>query len=631
MERRTLLTFVALALAGQTCMPSLSRDPFAMEGDPRDSTILEQFLPAWLPAQLRQLHRADAEQARPPVRDAITSRVPPATVYLSDPGGAPPTAHRPIILSPSSSPFVIDSAIAFSTTDTLRHIYTFTSTSAMASHLTQRLTTGRWVDLRRERYAYDAANRMMSIMLDYPSDDTLATMARWLFTYSAAGDLVTAMCYEWDVARNTWSLFYNYIFTYDAHGNILLDQKETIYGGQTGSGTRRSFLRDAAGNVLEELSEIWQNGWVATGRATSSWDARGRLLSRISDRWQSGQWVPTSSVTFTYARAEEYLTAQWDEWANGQWQPVYREINTFDELDNITCSIIQREEAGTLINNSRLTWTYEGRRSVMLVTDSWADSTWRSYSRIAYTYDARGNRTGSAGEQWDGQAWSNSGRDSTGYDAAGRRTFTSTDHWQNGGWELLYFDTLAYDAGGNTTLDQSENWNAGVQTFGHRNVSTFDPSGNPSSVAYDRWNNGRWTPTDMIWWIYDSARVQPRYSFTSSPHNVYSFEGHRVELRGHTILLPPVETAPFAFTLEQNYPNPFNAGTIITYTLSDEQNTRIAIYDLLGREVARPVNAVQGPGVYQLRFDASGLASGVYLSVLTAGDRRLARKMLLLR
>jgi hypothetical protein len=47
---------------------------------------------------------------------------------------------------------------------------------------------------------------------------------------------------------------------------------------------------------------------------------------------------------------------------------------------------------------------------------------------------------------------------------------------------------------------------------------------------------------------------------------------------------------------------------------------RLAVYDLLGREVAVLVNEMKAPGSYQATFEASGLASGVYLSRMTAGD-----------
>ncbi len=90
--------------------------------------------------------------------------------------------------------------------------------------------------------------------------------------------------------------------------------------------------------------------------------------------------------------------------------------------------------------------------------------------------------------------------------------------------------------------------------------------------------------------------------------------------------------------LLQNYPNPFNPTTTIEYTVSGARGqglgaseVRIVIYDMIGREVATIVNARQAPGSYTVKFDGSGLASGVYFYRLTAGGYSVVRAMVLER
>lgn len=65
--------------------------------------------------------------------------------------------------------------------------------------------------------------------------------------------------------------------------------------------------------------------------------------------------------------------------------------------------------------------------------------------------------------------------------------------------------------------------------------------------------------------------------------------------------------------LNGNYPNPFNPSTVIGYQLSVAGAVRLAVYDILGREVAVLVNQDRAAGRYQVPFDASALSSGVYL------------------
>jgi predicted acyl esterase len=123
------------------------------------------------------------------------------------------------------------------------------------------------------------------------------------------------------------------------------------------------------------------------------------------------------------------------------------------------------------------------------------------------------------------------------------------------------------------------------------------------------------------------------------------------------------------FRLEQNYPNPFNPVTRIKYTIGGDRGegvgnrdmgagdwsgsarggaatlgpagagpeglgarkTKLVVYDILGRQVATLVNEPKMPGNYEVSFDASGLASGMYIYRLSAGSSVQARTMILIK
>ncbi|MEO1022159.1 MAG: BspA family leucine-rich repeat surface protein, partial [Bacteroidota bacterium] len=96
---------------------------------------------------------------------------------------------------------------------------------------------------------------------------------------------------------------------------------------------------------------------------------------------------------------------------------------------------------------------------------------------------------------------------------------------------------------------------------------------------------------------------------------------------------------PTEVALSQNYPNPFNPATIIKYALPGRSDVRLEVYDIVGRKVATLVNGEpQSAGRYEVRFDASTLASGMYLYRLetlsaggTGGNKILVRKMMLIK
>ncbi len=92
------------------------------------------------------------------------------------------------------------------------------------------------------------------------------------------------------------------------------------------------------------------------------------------------------------------------------------------------------------------------------------------------------------------------------------------------------------------------------------------------------------------------------------------------------------ELAPRVFTLSQSYPNPFNPTTTMRFTLPEDGRVRLKIYSVLGEEVATLVDEERKAGVYQqIVFDASRFATGVYVSRLEFGGKRLVKKMLLVK
>jgi hypothetical protein len=88
---------------------------------------------------------------------------------------------------------------------------------------------------------------------------------------------------------------------------------------------------------------------------------------------------------------------------------------------------------------------------------------------------------------------------------------------------------------------------------------------------------------------------------------------------------------PHNFELSQNYPNPFNPTTEIKYSIPKSGIVTLKVYNLLGQEVAALVNQEQKPGNYTVNFDASKLASGVYMYRIQSGDFSLTKKMVLLK
>jgi hypothetical protein len=88
---------------------------------------------------------------------------------------------------------------------------------------------------------------------------------------------------------------------------------------------------------------------------------------------------------------------------------------------------------------------------------------------------------------------------------------------------------------------------------------------------------------------------------------------------------------PEYFVLYQNYPNPFNPSTKIKYSVPQSSNVVIKVFDVLGNEISTLVNEEIVAGSYEVKFNASELASGIYFYKLNAGSFVEIKKMMLLK
>ncbi len=88
---------------------------------------------------------------------------------------------------------------------------------------------------------------------------------------------------------------------------------------------------------------------------------------------------------------------------------------------------------------------------------------------------------------------------------------------------------------------------------------------------------------------------------------------------------------PDEIILYPNYPNPFNPSTTIKFAVPKESNVNLSIYNVLGELVSTLVNEQMKPGYYEYKFDASNLASGVYLYRIKAGSFVQSKKMILMK
>ncbi len=191
----------------------------------------------------------------------------------------------------------------------------------------------------------------------------------------------------------------------------------------------------------------------------------------------------------------------------------------------------------------------------------------------------------------------------------------------------------------------------GTGQFRSVQTITFAVNGSGGTLTYTAPGGASETVADQTWdlWVGTSKEFDDQpindNTQTLSTFKIVFGSGSNAVMFDNLVIDPLVVTGveevrglPKATRLEQNYPNPFNPTTLIRYNVagakgegSGESSVRLAVYDLVGREVAVLVNEQKAPGSYEVRLEGRGLASGVYLYRLTAGGYVETRKLVLMR
>ena len=331
---------------------------------------------------------------------------------------------------------------------------------------------------------------------------------------------------------------------------------------------RSTYTYDANGNRLTDLDEVWSNGqWVRSERLSFAYDANRRLISDLTEDWSNGQWVNSVRYTYTNDSKGNTLTQVYEVWSNGQW-----------------------------VNSARFSFAYDANgKLVSNLEEHWSSGQWVNAVRFTYTNDANGNRLTELNESWS-----------------------------NGLWVSRYRFTYTFDANGNRLTEVDENSN-GQWVNDLRLAYTYDIKGNLTSFWSFSWASSSWTPSDF------PVSTPQALSLTDSAGNYYYFpSAYNIIITYKTILTGVASERGNVLAiliLSQNYPNPFNPGTTIKFELPRTSHVTLTVYDIVGREVSVLVNARRDAGVYDIKFDGSNLASGVYFYRLQVGAFVQSKKL----
>jgi hypothetical protein len=141
--------------------------------------------------------------------------------------------------------------------------------------------------------------------------------------------------------------------------------------------------------------------------------------------------------------------------------------------------------------------------------------------------------------------------------------------------------------------------------------------------------------TDTLITVMNDVNNQEyNFEFFKHPTDVVFDPNNNIVLKTSVttaILEQNYDYHPTEFNLEQNYPNPFNPSTTISWQSPVDGWQTLKVYDVLGEEIATLVNEFKHAGKYELKFNGSGLSSGIYIYKLSAGNYSASKKLILMK
>jgi hypothetical protein len=151
----------------------------------------------------------------------------------------------------------------------------------------------------------------------------------------------------------------------------------------------------------------------------------------------------------------------------------------------------------------------------------------------------------------------------------------------------------------------------------------------------ERSQNNNWQKIGFVQG-HGNSNSTKEYSFTDKPNggSKFKYRLKQIAFAGKYEYSPEVEVnleVPANCSVKQNFPNPFIPTTKIEFSLPSDNNVEIKVFNVLGMEVATLLNEHRTSGMHSIEFNASNLASGIYLYKIVSGNYSEIKKMILLR
>lgn len=480
----------------------------------------------------------------------------------------------------------------------------------------------------------------------------------------------------WDESSSEWYKFHKSSYFYDQNGNdtLYLEQQYDTSNGSWNNYFREITTYNSDGHYTEFYTQQYDTvsgSWVNQNRTTATWsgdnqtsrteyswsisDAIWLLEYENSETFNSDNTTETftyrwyDSGTYSYGYTEEFIYDSDGDWTTKKsWEinhdgvktPAYIMERTYTSGENDETELLTLSDISDLPNDQggfvqfEIGGLHATRGEIDLNTDEfqvwWYNgSAWENVKSVSY--DASRPNIITAEVPYTLPA----GGDSTDY----INSFQVTAHTQEGAFlsatgeeSGVAVDNIAPAKVSGLNISKSEekldmNWvsNSSSDVDGYY---VFEYSADDN---YEMNNSLGFSNSNNI--TIDKPGEEGDYQYVILAMD----ENNNIGIPSDPAMVSittgseELSTLPDEFSISQNYPNPFNPTTEIKYSIPENSEVRIEVFNMLGRKIRTLVNKQQAAGRYNISFDATNLTSGTYFYRIKAGSFTNTQKMMLIK
>lgn len=388
----------------------------------------------------------------------------------------------------------------------------------------------------------------------------------------------------------------------------------------------------------------------------------GGIVQTLIEEWENNQWVNETRITYSFDYDNRLVGYLMENWKNDKWVNFLKETSTFndDAYPDIILTQYWNDNDSIWVNSHLDSLMYDSNYNVIkTVGKMWADTGWINQTKNLMAYDDHNNVTESIMQMWQENEWIYINRQVTTYNEKYLKTEWLSQIMMDTEWVDQMKTTYSYNTDDLLIDELSEinmfiewktsqikkyEYNSNKQEI-VRYIKEIDPmSGDTtknskvsSSYSGDLlteeltqdWQSTEWVNTTLETYTYEDDQITV-VLLQEWKNNAWENKERWTNTYG-TVDVEDNRTVVSSFSLEQNYPNPFNPSTTISFAIDKRGHVKLDVYNSLGQLVTKLVDEEKPAGNYQIMFNAVNLPSGVYYYRLSAGNKVMTKKCILLK